>query len=457
MFISLDSIQAPTRPGLAAAERLKRAERFLPAHLSPKRPTTYTLELMAACDHQCVGCGNVFGRQMKFLRGTAWRHILEKLRDDIISLRITGGECTLHPDFEMILRAVDALGAPFVVFTNGRWGEPSQCGEDKQQAKGRNSDKRGVDKLLSLFASCKHLDGLLISLHGHTAATYREFVVTDSFATVTDNIRRAAQASIRVGTNTLLLQSTSPHIAEIVALSLSLGASSVAFSRYYGEPMADLELSEEELQAALGMVAALRQTEPRVVFNNCVPLCFSDGTIPTKGCTSGFTHCTIDPSGVVRPCTHSPFTLGQILEQDITTIWASDRLRQWRDLIPSGCHDCGAFGQCRGGCRATAYQQSLAQDPLIRAPLPPSVTAEPERFGLYRHARPVRNYTLRQDHFGFYLVNRNRHLAVSAHALPILDLLDGQTTLEQIHSRLGQVALDFIGSLMLSGLVKLDV
>lgn len=434
VLIPLESVSVAAGSGEVGGQ-LRHIERALPPHLTPERPTTYTLELIAACNHQCVGCGNVFSRQMKFMPGAVWRRILHELRADIVSLRITGGECTLHPDFKAIIDTCDQLGIPFVVFTNGRW--------------------RRADEILALFAGCKNLDGLLISLHGHDPATYSAFVVTDSFDIVTRHIRQASAAGIRVGTNTILLRSNVEHIERIANLSFSLGAASAAFSRYYGAPLPGLELTQDELREAMARVAALRVHEPRIVFNNCVPMCFSDVDIPTKGCTSGFTHCTIDPLGNVRPCTHSPFMLGNLLDQDIMTIWDSTPLWQWRDLIPPACTSCGVFTRCRGGCRATAYHQGLTQDPLITAPLADPIDPPLETLSLYRHAHPVPHYTLRHDQFGVYLINRNRHIAVAKAALPILDALDGQTTLADLRLRFGQVALDFVGSLILSGVVQL--
>jgi radical SAM protein with 4Fe4S-binding SPASM domain len=442
MFISLESITLenefikPTVEGDRVVPDGQRTRGLLPSHLLPQRPTTYTLELTAACNHKCVGCGNVFPRQLKHMSGATWTKLLDDLKTDVVSLRITGGECTLHPDFEEIIRAVDQLGVPYVIFTNGCWRKP--------------------DEIIQLFAGCNNLDGLLISLHGKDAESYRAFVVTDSFNEVIQNIRRAAESGVRVGTNTILLRSNKDTIEETTQLSFSLGAASAAFSRYYGQAIPELELTEVELREAMTQIERLHKTEPRILFNNCIPTCFVDVDLPTKGCTSGFTHCTIDPLGNVRPCTHSPFVLGSLLTQDIAKIWDSEPLWEWRNLIPGTCLGCSAFSQCRGGCRATAYHQRQAQDPLIDSPLNSPSTPSTQPLKLSRHARPIPNYKLRHENFGLYLINRNRHISVSTLALPILEMLNGQTTLEEITTQLGQTALDFVGTLILNGLVVLE-
>lgn len=407
---------------------------FLPRHLTPARPHTYTIEVIAACNHQCVGCGNVFDRRLPYMPASDWQQLLRRIQPDITGLRITGGECTLHPDFAAIIRMCDQLDVPFVVFTNGHW--------------------RQTDALINLFAGCRNLHGLLISLHGHTAETYRSFVTTNAFHVVTDTIYRACCSGVRVVTNTILLQSNVDYIDDIAALSFSLGASAVAFSRYYGHPLPELELPPAQLQQAIRHIAARRAQDARFVFNNCVPFCFSDD-LPTRGCTSGFTHGTIDPLGYVRPCTHAPVILGNALEQDMETIWNSALIQQWRSLIPTPCITCRVFDTCRGGCRATAYQRGLQQDPLMVTPIDSPEAPPPRRLRLYRHACPRPNYTIRQNQSGWYLVNHTRQVAVSERAVSLLEALNGQTTLAEIYAGFGQVALDFIGSLVLNGLVEL--
>jgi len=406
----------------------------LPTFLTPTAPSVYTLELIAACNHKCIGCGNVFSRQLKRISAMAWRKIIASIKPHVESFRITGGECTLHPEFREIIEIVDSVDVPFVVFTNGNW--------------------RNVDEILDVFGNCKNLDGLLISLHGKSAESFRRFVVSDAFEKVIENIRKAVERGIRVGSNTILLKSNHRDVSNIINLAISLGVSSVAFSRYYGKPIKGLQLSDGEFENALGVVNNKRKEDKRVVFNNCVPMCFSDIDIPTKGCTSGFTHATIDPLGTVRPCTHSPYELGNVFESSVEEIWRSRILRKWRNLIPSGCLECGSFNACRGGCRATAVHQGLTMDPLIQGPMHHKQKSK-ETLRLFRHARPKPRFSVRKENFGYHLINRNRHVAISDDAIKFIKPLDGKTTLETIHNQFGQIALDFVGTLLNEGLVEL--
>jgi len=370
---------------------------------------------------------------MDFLSGEKWRKLLVLLRPCISGLRITGGEPTLHPDFEGIIRYVDGLNVPFVIFSNGRWRNPQA--------------------LIALFKSCANLDGLLISLHGKDAPLHEAFTCAESFAETIENIHLAAQAGLRVGTNTVLTKANHEDIEEIVILALSLGASSVAFSRYYGKPTPLTELTEEELKAAIEKIIALKQKDKRVIFNNCVPPCFSG--LPTKSCPSGVTHCTIDPLGNVRPCTHAPLILGNLFEQSIGEIWDSGATWKWRNMIPSQCYKCAEFTNCGGGCRATAMQRGLEKDPLIKEPLRKEQPRPVKRLKLYQGAKPIAHFRVKTEQFGYLLVNRSAAIPISSQAKPILDALDGTLSLQEIKDRFGQEGLNFVGMLYTKGLVEL--
>lgn len=407
----------------------------IPLYLTPPCPTVFTIELTSHCNHKCVGCGNTFTRDLGHMGYEQWKDILDRLKAHITSLRITGGECTLHPDFIEFVTYCDSLGVPFVIFSNGRWRNPAL--------------------LIKTLVGLKNLQGVLVSLHGHEPNSYSKFVISSSFDVVLANIRLASQAGIKIGTNTVLTKYNIEYLEDIVKLSLTSGASSVAFSRYYGVAMPEIEPTEAQLYDAIHMIEHLHYNDQRVVFNNCVPLCFTESDMPLKGCTSGFTHCTIDPLGNVRPCTHSPYILGNILHQDIHTIWRSETLQKWHSLIPSNCLTCDRFSACRGGCRATAYDQNLRQDPLMKQPYKQQDTRKRGTVCIDRATRPILRGKLHAVPEVIYLVGTKRTIALADKTMPILETLSGQYSMEEIHKRFGQIAIDFIGSLAIAGLVDL--
>lgn len=400
----------------------------------PATPTTYTLELTSRCNSVCIGCGNVFNRDFGDMTVERWRFLLSRLRPHIVSLRITGGEPTLHPQFAELICLIDSLNAPFVLFSNGLWPRP--------------------DETLALLQACRNLDGVLVSLHGRSAQSHLAFTGVDSFDRVTNNIRQAAATGLIINTNTVLTRYNYRDIPDIAALSRELGATFAAFSRYYGPPTPVTNLTEAEFREAATTVHKLRSDGFRVQFNNCVPSCF-DGK-PTKSCPAGITSCTVDPLGSVRPCTHAPHVLGNLFGQPIEQIWHNEAAQQWRKLIPPLCMNCAEFTRCRGACKAMAYHMGQNQDPLMQAPLTYSLPVQkPLQVKLYQNARPQQNFTLREERFGYLLANRNQLIPVSPEAKPILDLLNGQTTMQQIQDNFGQSGIALVAYLYSKGLIHL--
>jgi radical SAM protein with 4Fe4S-binding SPASM domain len=402
--------------------------------LIPATPTTYTLEITSRCNSACAGCGNVFERTLGDMDIERWRYLLATVGPHIVNLRITGGEPTLYPQFATLVHLVDGLGVPFVLFSNGLW--------------------PNVTETIGLLLRCDHLDGILVSLHGPDASTHQAFAGVDMFGRVTATVRQATQAGLMVNTNTVLTRANYHAIAAIAALSRDLGARFAAFSRYYGRPTSITDLTESEFRTAAATVHALQRQGARVHFNNCVPVCF-DGQ-PTKSCPAGITHCTIDPLGRVRPCTHAPHVLGNLFSQSIEVIWRGEAANEWRALIPAGCRTCAEFVRCRGGCKALACHLQRDQDPLIRRPLSrPQSTATRRRIQLYAGARPLPNFRLREEAFGYLLINRNQIIPVKTETRPLLDALNGETTMRQIQDDFGQAGLAFVAYLFNKGLVYL--
>jgi MoaA/NifB/PqqE/SkfB family radical SAM enzyme len=84
--------------------------------LVPSAPTTYTLEITSHCNSACIGCGNVFQRTLGEMAVEKWHSLLTNLSPYIVNLRLTGGEPTLYAEFNSLVRFVDELRVPFVVF-----------------------------------------------------------------------------------------------------------------------------------------------------------------------------------------------------------------------------------------------------------------------------------------------------------------------------------------------------
>ena len=401
--------------------------------LCPATPTTYTLELTSQCNNACEGCGNVFEKGIGFLSGAEWQRLLDNLSPHIYYLRISGGEPTLHPEFNEIVRHVDILNAPFAVFSNAQWDNPQ--------------------KIVTLLGECSNLVGLLISLHGKNATSHNTFTNTNSFTRTVQNIRLATQCGLPVDTNTVLTRQNWQDVRDIVQLSRDLGARCAVFSRHYGITPPRIELAETELMLAVKEIEMLRDEGKPVKLNNGIPHCFCQSS--SGGCLAGVTFCTIDPQGNVRPCNHAPLILGNLQQKSIAEIWCSQAAQEWREMIPTQCFACKELAHCRGGCKATAMQCGLERDPLIRKPIIKESNEQQNDLTVYAGLKPVPKFAIRQEKFGFILIHMKHVVPVDFEAMPIIEALDGQTNLAQIKEAFGPEAISLTIQLYQQGVIDL--
>jgi radical SAM protein with 4Fe4S-binding SPASM domain len=355
------------------------------------------------------------------------QQVLENIQPYIEMVRVTGGEPTISPAFGDILSLLDGLGKPIVVFSNGLWRKP--------------------ETVVQTLQVCRHLDGILVSLHGYSTESYRGFTGGDHFPIVLNSIRQASQAGITVNTNMILTQQNIDHLEKTLHVALDAGASVVAFSRYYGAPILGVtDLSPEQYRQAVKQATALRDRGYPVKFNNHIPLCL--GGDLTQACPAGDTHCTISPDCMVRLCNHAPEIVGNLLTTPITELWASETVQNWRKQIPEPCQACQMYSFCNGGCRANALANQVEVDPLICQPFLQPMQTPALEHTLFAGAIPKVRFALRQETFGYVLINRSQILKVGYSARPFLEALQsGCYSLAEIGANFGQEALNFIGLL----------
>jgi radical SAM protein with 4Fe4S-binding SPASM domain len=376
-------------------------------------PILYSLELTSTCNNRCIGCGNVFAdnRTPQPLSAARWREILVSLRPHIHRLKLTGGEPTLHPEFDTVVATLQEFDISFALFTNARWRDPA--------------------RLVAFLQTAPQCRGMLVSLHGSASASHDAFTgMPGSFDETCANICHAVAAGLNVTTSTVITSHNWHEVGDIVCLSQELGANHAVFNRYLGKSLPQIEPTEDQLHQAVEAIDNLRSQGDRVKFGNCVPQCFHPSS--STGCLAGVAYCTVDPWGNVRPCNHAPLICGNLLEQSIEEIWYGAAMNRWREMIPEQCLYCLKLPRCHGGCRAVAMIQGLETDPLMRNSVLERELEPPEALILYEGAIPVGRYGLRAQDFGYVLVRGNRIVPVAAAAKSVLDACDGCTTLRQI-------------------------
>lgn len=406
-------------------------------------PALYSLELTPLCNNKCPGCFNVFvddkvTRPMDAvhppLSAAQWRIILKKIQPHAERVKLTGGEPTLHPEFDVIVRTLAELNISFSIFTNARWRKP--------------------DQIIARLNAIPQFNGLLISLHGPDAPTHEAYSgIHGSFDETVLNIRRTVQTGLNVATSTVISKQNFARLADTIALSAALGADHAVVNRYLGAPLPGIEPDDSELRVAVQTVDRLRREGARAKFGNCVPQCFVENS--STGCLAGVAYCAVSPWGELRPCNHSPTVAGNLLSQSIQDAWRSTAMEAWRGLMPGECeNECSAFAACHGACRALIEVRGESRDPLRGTPLRISPRKPVERVTFYEGLRPIGNYHLRQEEFGYVVMRGNRIVPLTSADYALLQNCDGKRTLRQIQAEFGAHGLRTIAQLYKKGIIE---
>lgn len=399
-------------------------------------PAIYALEITSACNSSCPGCSNVYADQRSGsppLSAQQWRDLLALFISEAVQVRLTGGEPTLHPEFFDIFHEVTSHDAWVTVFTNGRWPNPNQL---VKRVRGR-----------------RHFSGLLISLHGSSSGSHEAFSgVPGSFDETVSNIRLAVENNITVALSTVITRYSWDELEAMVELGRELGVHHIAFNRYIGCPLPEIEPAEEQMRAAIMRVQKLAQAGAPVKYGIGVPQCFLLND--SEGCLAGVAYASIDPWGNLRPCAHSPTVVGSLRESSIEELWHSPAMNQWRALMPSDCIPCAAYPVCHGGCRAIQELHPDQRDPLRCKPLdtcaPPLETRE-----LPASGRPKAVVRIREESFGYVLLGQGQVMPVRPEARAVVEACTGEWTFAQLASRFGEAGLDLLGELWATGMLEL--
>ena len=322
--------------------------------ISPQaKVSTIYVELTSICNSSCPGCGSfsVLSGSREPLGADAWRTIIEQLISLGVELRVTGGEPTLHPEFEDIINYIDTNSIPFALFTNARWGDPVRT--------------------ITFLGSLDHLECLLVSVHGAEPATHEAFTATPgSLEETLTNVRLATAAGLDVNSSTVITHQNYKQLPEIFTLARSTGIERHTLSRYFGPPLPGIEASEAELAYAVRSVETMRSNgygpkngQDTIHFGGPIPRCFVNNS--SNGCMAGFAHAAIDCWGNLKPCSHLSISAGNLLEEDFETLWRSPVMEDWRKAYLAQCDGCPIADRCRSGCLAQAVWRHQDKDPLV--------------------------------------------------------------------------------------------
>lgn len=323
-------------------------------------PLSVQVELTTRCNNRCPHCYN-FQKQVDVpelsMSADDLRTVLTRLEEaQIFAVGFTGGEPFLLPALvQQGVEFCDARGIRCSVNSNLT---PINAVVIEQIK----------DKEFTILGSLASFDEQMHDAMMGRIGAYRQTMTA---------IRLLREAGIKFGLNMVVSRANADHVYQTGLLAHELGA--IAFSATKASPpqgcqdYSPIQPPADLVRNSLrDLLAVKRDARMRVDVLECYPLCFFED--PTEiaqfanhGCSAGTTTCTIGPDGEVRPCSHSDKTYGNLLLEDLPTIFA--KMAEWRndELLPEQCQSCQFVRQCSGGCRYEAKYATgslTGMDPL---------------------------------------------------------------------------------------------
>lgn len=332
-------------------------ETLQPFSQKPSAPYRMDLALTYRCNNQCVHCYNDTSRARTEFTTEKWKLVLDKIWElGIPHVVFTGGEPTLRADLPNLVSYADQLGMITGLNTNGR----------------RLKDADYVTQLVEAG-----LDHVQITLESHDAGIHDAIVSAPGAHNETvQGIRNALTTHLYVMTNTTMLRSNAPILAETLKFLQAMHVPTIGLNGliYSGRGAEVGEgLSESELPDLLSVAQAFTaQTGQRLIWYTPTQYCHFnplDSGLGVKGCTAALYNMCVEPDGSVLPCQSYYHSLGNILMDAWDSIWnhelcVSIRTRQY---VPDECRECELLSTCGGGCPLTINRHQPVQPQAVHA------------------------------------------------------------------------------------------
>lgn len=268
------------------------------------------------------------------------------------SIKLTGGEPTLHPRFRELVSLADDAGLSLTIETNGTL----------------------IDKPLACFLKAfKHSFFISVSLDGATAKTHDALrSVPGSFEMAVSGIRNLVEAGFQPQVICTLHQGNVSELVEVVRLAEELGCGSVKFNHVqrvgrggnFGE---DQGIDLVEILKLYQTIEAEVAPQSRIPIYFDVPIAF----LPLRKLLSGSqSRCAVRnilgllSTGEYALCgigtTTPELIYGNAEVDDLRDVWGTSQgLFQLREQIPAQlegiCSQCIHRDQCQGACVANNF------------------------------------------------------------------------------------------------------
>lgn len=308
----------------------------------------------------CVFCYNVWKNKKK--KDSKKKHLIPKqqlkiidklAKMNIFGLIISGGEPLISKNiFEIIERASKKHKIETSIITNGALLTKENCRRLKESGL--------LDMQISLHSCDEKSNDQITGIKGSYKKTITGIKNALKFFQPED-----------INVNMVPTKKTYNQVYNTAKFLKKLGIINFTVSSYIysGNKKLDdlLAPTRKNFQEIYDQVVRIKNKLFMHTFiGGCYPLCclskIDNKTISLIGniCDAGVTQMVISPEGDIRPCVAYNHVLGNILKENPINIWRNslilNKIRRMEN-IPTMCKKCKYLVFCRGGCRASAYNE----------------------------------------------------------------------------------------------------
>ncbi len=301
-------------------------------------------EITRKCDRNCPQCFTLSGKpvehELSFEDSLKFIHRLRE--DNIIELRITGGEPTLKKGWEEIIRLALDIGLVVTLNTHGSYDD-----ERRKKIAGLKPDQVIVS-----------LDGPM-NLHNSTRGE-------NSFNLVLGTIKYLSEKKIPVRVNTLLTKDILSSLEEIIRI-IEDYAVELCFMQLKpigrGGKLLENMPTIQEIYMADEEINLLRKKYPYLKISTSYDIISEGSVMPAPdldltACAAGLRGCNIDSTGDIYACGFleelgHEFKLGNIKDDDFSVLktwYNSKKLKKFREQNLKKSEKCKSCSYIRNPC-----------------------------------------------------------------------------------------------------------
>ncbi len=331
-------------------------------------PHNCYLILTSNCNMRCLHCYGSYGLNVpkNEMTGDEWVRVIEDLANKgVFFVNISGGEPTMHPEFEKIIKALVDNEIYFMLTTNGVFSQ-----------KIRNSILDAKDYILGIQIS---LDGPDYETHGFLRKDISGNSRKELFDTALNSIKTFISAKIRVSVATCLHKTNINKIDEMKKLIISIKPSNWSISTISISGRAkenhDLYVSESRLSNEYWYKLRDECKEKNILVNFIdMPNILKDNESSRVyyECPAAKWFCEIYSDGTTTPCPLSrvnppknKIKWDNIKNMSIEQIWNNEPFEIFRSYQTRGCEGCNAKDKCD---RCPPQSVQWFNDPLLPPP-----------------------------------------------------------------------------------------